>query len=76
MAQQAVSYESDIRPLFRQKDHDSMLKHIDLWSYDDVRKHQAAILGRLRNGTMPCDGAWPQEQVNLFQRWIGDGSAP
>ena len=30
-----------------ERDHDSMLKHIDLWSYDDVRKHQGAILGRL-----------------------------
>jgi hypothetical protein len=48
----------------------------DLWAYDDVRAHADAILGRLRNGSMPCDGAWPDEQVNLFERWIESGMAP
>lgn len=71
-----VSFERDIRPMFREKDHESMLKHIDLWSYRDVQAHQDAILERLRNGTMPCDGAWPPEQVAVFQRWIASGSAP
>jgi hypothetical protein len=71
-----LSFERDIRPMFREKDHDSMLKHIDLWSYSDVQAHQDAILERLRNGTMPCDGAWPPEQVTVFQRWIASGSPP
>jgi hypothetical protein len=71
-----LSFARDVRPLFREKDHDSMLKHIDLWSCDDVRAHQDAILGRLRDGTMPCDGAWPQERVAVFQRWVTGGSAP
>ena len=53
-----------------------MLGHIDLWSYGDVRAHQDAILSRLRDGTMLRDGAWPPEQVAVFQRWIADGSAP
>jgi hypothetical protein len=71
-----VSFGRDIRPMFREKDHDSMLGHIDLWSYSDVQAHQDAILERLRNGTMPCDGAWPPGQVGVFQRWIASGSAP
>jgi hypothetical protein len=70
------SFERDIRPMFREKDHDSMAGHIDLWSYSDVKAHQDAILERLRNGTMPCDGPWPLERVAVFQRWIADGSAP
>jgi hypothetical protein len=72
----APSFERDIRPMFREMDHDAMLKHIDLWSRSDVQAHQDAILERLRNGTMPCDGAWPPEQIAIFQRWMASGSAP
>jgi len=71
-----LSFERDVRPLFREKDRDSMLKAFDLWSYNDVQAHQDAILEHLRNGTMPCDGAWPPEHVAVFQRWIAGGSAP
>jgi hypothetical protein len=53
-----------------------MLKAFDLWSYADVRAHQDAIIGQLRNGTMPCDGAWPPERVAALQSWIDAGSAP
>jgi hypothetical protein len=70
------SFESDIRPLFRERDQRSMTFAFDLWAYDDVRAHADAIHGRLRNGSMPCDGAWPDEQVNMFQRWIESGMAP
>ena len=31
-----LSFERDIRPMFREKDRDSMLKAFDLWSYSDV----------------------------------------
>jgi hypothetical protein len=70
------SFERDVRPLFRDKDRNSMLKAFDLWSYGDVQAHQDAILQRVGDGTMPCDGAWPTEHVALFQRWITSGSAP
>ena len=69
-----LSFERDVRPLFRDKDRNSMLRAFDLWSYDDVRAHQDAI--KLRDGAMPCDGAWPPAQVTVFQRWIAGGSAP
>jgi hypothetical protein len=71
-----LSFERDVRPMFREKDRGSMLKRFDLWSYGDVRTNQDAILERLRNGTMPCDGAWPPEHVAVFQDWIASGSAP
>jgi hypothetical protein len=71
-----LSFERDVRPMFREKDRDSMLKRFDLWSRSDVQANQDAILERLRNGTMPCDGAWPPERVAVFQGWIASGSAP
>jgi hypothetical protein len=71
-----LSFERDVRPLFRQKDRDSMLKAFDLWSRSDVQVHQDAILQRLGDGTMPCDGAWPPGHIATLQRWIAGGSAP
>jgi len=69
-----LSYATHIKPLFRQRDHDSMSFAFDLWSYDDVKTHGEAILARLRAGTMPCDGAWPPEQIDVLQRWITAGT--
>jgi hypothetical protein len=71
--EQPISYAQDIKPLFRAGDRESMSSAFDLWSYDDVVQNSDAILGRLRDGTMPCDGAWPEEQVDLFQRWVDAG---
>jgi hypothetical protein len=71
--EQPISYAQDIKPLFREGDRESMSSAFDLWSYDDVVQNSDAILGRLRDGTMPCDGAWPDEQVELFQRWVDAG---
>jgi hypothetical protein len=70
--QQSPSFEADIKPMFRERDRQSMISvaEFDLWSYDDVSEHADAILGRVQDGTMPCDGAWPDEQVDRFQRWI------
>ena len=74
MNDQPLSFEQDIKPLFREGDRQSMKWAFDLWSYDDVAQNSDAILERLRNGTMPCDGAWPDEQVAVFQRWVDAGS--
>ena len=68
-----VRFEQDIKPLFRPRDQQSMKSHFDLWVYADVNEHADAILTRLRDGTMPCDGAWPDAQVELFQRWVDAG---
>ncbi|HWD56174.1 MAG TPA: hypothetical protein VG346_13695 [Acidimicrobiales bacterium] len=75
-SKETVSYETDIKPLFREHDRESMKRAFDLWSLDDVRAHAAAILERVKNGSMPCDGAWPPERVQLFQRWVDNGTAP
>jgi hypothetical protein len=72
--EQPISFAQDIKPLFREGDRESMKWAFDLSSYDDVAANSDAILGKLRDGTMPCDGALPEEQIDLFQRWVDAGS--
>jgi hypothetical protein len=68
-----VSFERDIRPLFRPQDVEEMSWAFDLSSYDDVSQHAEEIHSRLSDGTMPCDGAWPAENVERFRQWIEEG---
>ena len=68
------SFAEHIKPLFRVRDRDSMRFAFDLWSYEDVQTHADAIIERLRAGTMPCDGAWPHERVEVFERWASAGA--
>ena len=68
-----LSFEEDLKRLFRERDRASMLAKFDLWRYDDVAKHSSAILGRLEDGSMPCDQPWPDEQVETFRRWVDAG---
>jgi hypothetical protein len=70
---QPPGFETDIKPLFREHDRESMQRAFDLWSHDDVSQHADVILNRLQDGSMPCDGAWPQAQVDLFRRWAESG---
>jgi len=70
---QPLSFEQHIRPLFRERDRESMEFAFDLWSYDDAKQHAAAILERLQGGSMPCDGAWPEERIDTFRRWTETG---
>ncbi|MCL2419050.1 MAG: ferritin-like protein [Conexibacteraceae bacterium] len=69
----AVGFEQHIKPLFREGDRTSMKFAFDLWSYDEVRANAQGILERLKAGTMPCDGAWRGEWVELFERWTQTG---
>jgi truncated hemoglobin YjbI len=70
-----VSFDQHIKPLFREGDRRSMRFAFDLWSHEDVATHADAMLARLRAGTMPCDGAWPEDRVAVFERWIDSGKA-
>ena len=73
---QPVSFAANIKPLFREHDRQSMSFAFDLWSYDDDRAHAAEILEHLENGSMPCDGAWPADRVEVFKRWTETGFQP
>ena len=71
----APRFETDIKPLFRERDRGAMLRAFDLWSYEDVKANADRILAAVSSGSMPCDGHWPEEQVDLLQRWV-DGDKP
>jgi hypothetical protein len=71
-----LTFEHDIRKLFRDRDIQSMSFAFDLSSYDDVRDNAEAIYERLAAGSMPCDGRWPAEDVERFRTWIDDGWPP
>jgi hypothetical protein len=65
-----VTFDKHIKTLFRRHDRRSMQFAFDLSSYDDVKAHARDILQRVQSGSMPCDGAWPPEKVDAFQRWV------
>ncbi len=70
-----MSFERDIRPLFREEDVEAMSFAFDLCSYEDVRDNAEEIHARLAEGTMPCDATWEADQVERFRAWM-DGGAP
>jgi CDGSH-type Zn-finger protein/truncated hemoglobin YjbI len=72
-AGEQVSFERHVKPLFRERDRTSMKFGFDLWSYQDVSGNARAILERVKAGTMPCDGAWPAEWVEVLERWTNNG---
>jgi hypothetical protein len=79
-----TSFQADVRPLFTELDIHAMSKAFNLASYDDVRKHAAAIHDRIRGiggAVMPPpaprgDGPWSQSRIDLFAKWIADGYPP
>jgi hypothetical protein len=68
------SFEHDILPMFRPEDIEEMSFAFDLSSYDEVREHVELILERLAEGSMPCDGAWSEQDIERFRRWIDAGT--
>jgi len=68
-----VSFVQDIRPLFRRKDIQSMASAFDLSNYDQVRANAERIYTVVSAGSMPCDGAWPEDRVALFKQWMDAG---
>jgi hypothetical protein len=74
----ARSFARDIRPLFRDEPDVETMKAmgLDLSSYEDVRAKAENIYSTLEDGSMPCDGTWPREQVALFKTWMDEGMQP
>ena len=73
-----LSFATDIRPLFRDSPDVESMKDIglDLSSYEEVKAKASEIHATVEDGSMPCDGAWPKEQVDLFKRWMDEGMQP
>jgi hypothetical protein len=73
----APGFAANIRTLFRASDVKTMKRYgVDLSSYEDVKKRAADIYGRLVEGDMPCDGAWPTDSLNSFKEWMDGGMLP
>jgi hypothetical protein len=76
---QTLSFEADIKNLFRAVPDVSVMKNIsgfDLHRFEDVRENAERIFERIADGTMPCDGAWPPDRIAIFRKWIDDGMNP
>jgi hypothetical protein len=79
-----TSFQTDIRPLFTERDIRAMSKAFDLGKYDDVKANAAIIYDRIRGiggAVMPPpppkgEGPWPQSRIELFAKWISDGYQP
>ncbi len=71
------SFATDIRSLFRPRDVNVMraIGGFDLHSYDDVKANAQKIFDRLTDGSMPCDGPWPQDDIDHFKTWMETGMA-
>jgi hypothetical protein len=74
----ALSFARDIRPLFRDTPDVESMKGmgLDLSSYEEVKAKAESIYSVLQDGSMPCDGAWPKDQLTRFKSWIDQGMAP
>jgi hypothetical protein len=72
----ALSFQEDVKLLFRQPDRGRMLWAFDLWDVQSVREHSADIMRRLEQKDLPFESGYPQEHVALFRKWIEEGMAP
>ena len=72
--EQAPSFETDIRPLFRESDVAAMKWAFDLSAYEDVKASAGEIYARLFDGSMHCDARWPEDRVAKFKSWIDAGT--
>ncbi|NEO66334.1 MAG: hypothetical protein F6J98_40510, partial [Moorea sp. SIO4G2] len=70
-----VGYRSDIRPLFRDFDLETLqrLDGIDLNDVENVRANGEKLRERLNEGSLPYDACWSDELIDLFERWIDSG---
>jgi hypothetical protein len=81
---QLTSFETNIRPLFTDRDIRAMSKAFNLGSYNDVKTHASAIYDRIRGiggAIMPPppprgEGPWPQSRIDLFAKWMAEGYQP
>jgi hypothetical protein len=79
-----VSFEKDIKPLFRRIDVQHMKPHgilLDDFAYmsDAANNHENAtdVLDVLTKHQMPPGGPfWSQSHLDLFKQWMSDGYKP
>jgi len=82
-SEEAVSFARDIRPLFRQIDIDHMGPmgvKLDDYEYMSDRTNAQDVYdfcAGAKQPKMPIGGPfWTADQLELFSRWMKDGSPP
>ena len=73
MSDESISFQRDIKPLFRESDVEAMRPRFDLSKYEDVKKYADSIYPRLKDGSMPSDGQWPRQDLDKFKNWMDTG---
>ena len=72
----ALSFATDIRPLFRDGDVECMKSMgVDLGdpAWMCVAANAREVYGAVSGGTMPPDEPWPADRVALFKQWMDAG---
>jgi hypothetical protein len=76
----ALSFATDIKPLFTKDDQSHMGPDgqgmFDLWNYDDVKANASDILDAVKSKRMPPPRdkrPWTPEMVQKLQDWIDAG---
>jgi hypothetical protein len=72
----ALSFATDIRPLFRDGDIECMEPSgvkLDDPAWMCVPANAESVYKEVAAGTMPPDEPWPQERVSLFKKWMDAG---
>ena len=76
----AISFKTDILPLFRSVDIEHMSRlevPLDDYTYMSQPDNAAGVYHQVSNGTMPPGGQpWSEDKVQLFQQWMDGGYAP
>jgi hypothetical protein len=76
----AVSFKTDIRPMFTDMDIEHMRKTMDLSSRDSVLLHADAIYKAVSSGQMPPpssgESPWTPEMCATFKAWKDQGGRP
>lgn len=72
----ALSFATDIRPLFRDGDIKCMSKagvRLDDPAWMCVSANAQTVYDQVSAGSMPPDAPWSQDHVSLFKEWMEAG---
>jgi hypothetical protein len=72
----ALSFATDIRPLFRDEDIQCMGPsgvRLDDLGWMSVPANAQSVYEQVSAGTMPPDEPWPAGHISLFKKWMDAG---
>ena len=72
----ALSFATDIRPLFRDEDitcMDGSGVHLDDFAWMCVPANAQSVYDQVSTGAMPPGEPWSKDHVSLFKKWMDEG---